>query len=73
MARLTKKTLSNTDKLRGETVIDRSTRISRQILEDEAEQRELKTSRLRKARLEKEAERASGEPAPTARGKSKKP
>ena len=61
MAKLTKKRLSNADKLRAETVIDRSTRIARQILKDEAEQRELKTARLRKARLEKEADSSMSE------------
>ncbi|WP_288940146.1 hypothetical protein [uncultured Roseovarius sp.] len=55
MAKLTKHSLFKEDKPRAETLIDRTTRAAREIVEDEAEQRELKTSLLRKARLEREA------------------
>ncbi|MDQ2091745.1 hypothetical protein [Marimonas arenosa] len=59
MAKLTKDMLFKADKPRAETLIDRTTRAARQILKDEAEQRELKTARLRKARLAKEADTPS--------------
>lgn len=38
-----------------ETAIDKTTRIVRGIIDEEAEQRQAKISRLRKARLEREA------------------
>lgn len=72
MAKLTKNKISNADNLRAETAIDRSTRISRQILEDEAELLELKTARLRKARLEKEAGSSRNEPEATSQGTREK-
>lgn len=55
MTKSKKSKMSKADDFRAETVIDRSTRISRQILKDEAEQHDLKKERLRKARLERDA------------------
>lgn len=72
MAKLTKNTLFKTDKPRAETLIDRTTRAAREILEGEAEQRELKTARLRKARLEREAGTPGTAPGATSKGARKK-
>ncbi|SFM25066.1 hypothetical protein [Shimia aestuarii] len=55
MTKLTKTTLFKPTPPRAETLMDKTTRIVRGILDDEAEQRENKTARLRKARLEREA------------------
>ena len=55
MTRLTKTTFFKPAPPRAETLMDKTTRIVRGIIDEEAEQRLLKTSRLRKARLEREA------------------
>ncbi|MGI3186553.1 hypothetical protein [Nioella aestuarii] len=55
MARQAKTSLFNTPGPRAETPMDKTTRAVRQILDDEAEKRSTKTSKLRKARLEREA------------------
>lgn len=58
MARLNKATLFKdlpTRTGRSETPIDKTTRAARDILEHEKEQRDVKTDRLRKARLAHEA------------------
>ena len=55
MTRRTKTTLFKPTPPRAETLMDKTTRIVRGIIDEEAEQRLLKTSRLRKARLEREA------------------
>ncbi len=55
MAKLTK---TSVFKARGpsvETQIDKTTRVVRKMVEEEAEQRHAKISRLRNARLEREA------------------
>lgn len=54
MTRLSKKTLFKTSVPRAETAMEKTTRLVRGILDDETERRELKTTRLRKARLERE-------------------
>jgi|TARA_R110002126_G_scaffold141920_1_gene287112 hypothetical protein len=54
-----------------ETALDKTTRIVRVINEDEAEVRQMKTLRLRKARFESE-ENLAGEPVTTASNTSKK-
>lgn len=64
MAKLTKDTLFKAAKPRAETLIDRTTRAAKQILEDEAEQRERKTARLRKARLERTGDLPGDAPKP---------
>lgn len=48
-------TLSKNEPPRTETVMDKITRAAMEIVDDETEQRQLKTERLRKARLEREA------------------
>ncbi|MEM8756125.1 MAG: hypothetical protein AAGF90_24495 [Pseudomonadota bacterium] len=54
-----------------ETLLDRTTRLAREILDDETERRKQKTERLREARLESEAARrdaaAKAEPKPAPR------
>ena len=60
MAKPTKITLFEDPKPKAETLMDKTTRAAREILDDESERREVKTARLRKARLEREA----GTPAP---------
>jgi len=72
MAKLSKHLLFNADKPSAETLIDRTTRAAREIVEDEAAQRELKTARLRKARLEREANTAHGAPKATSKEARKK-
>ncbi len=54
MARLSKTSLFKTAAPRAETAMEKTTRLVRGILDDEAEVRRLKTARLRKARLERE-------------------
>lgn len=71
MARLTKTTLFKPSKPRAETIMDKTSRAVREILDDETEQRQVKTARLRKARLEREAS-TSDEAAKTASGEARK-
>jgi hypothetical protein len=73
MAKLTKHSLFKEDKPRAETLIDRTTRAAREIVEDEAEQRDLKTARLRKARLEREANTSAKAPEAKSKGVRKAP
>ena len=49
---------------------DTTTSVARTIVEDEIKQREAKTARLKKLRLQREAETA--EPAPEAKGKARR-
>ncbi len=62
MAKPTKITLFKDPKPKAETLMDKTTRAVRQILDEETERREVKTARLRKARLEREA--SAPDPAP---------
>jgi len=62
MARLTKTTLFKDTPPRAETVMDKTSRVVKGILETEAEKREAKTQRLRKTRLEREAATSAQEP-----------
>jgi hypothetical protein len=55
MSKPTKETIFKASKTVAETNLDKTTRIVRQIAEDEAEKRRIKTARLRSARLEREA------------------
>lgn len=55
MAKHTKKSVFKEHFPRSETPMDKTTRVARQMVEDEAEQRRFKMTRLRKARLEREA------------------
>lgn len=55
MTNLTKNNLFKVYASKPETPLDKTTRVVRQMVDDEAEQRQTKIARLRNARLEKEA------------------
>lgn len=55
MAKLTKTTAFKAQTPKAETLLDKTTRIVRKIVDDEAEIRQTQIARLRKARLEREA------------------
>ncbi len=55
MAKPRKPDVFNAQVPRAETPMDKTTRIVRKIVDEEAEQRQAKNDRLRKARLEREA------------------
>ncbi|QIE47875.1 hypothetical protein G5B38_19830 (plasmid) [Pseudohalocynthiibacter aestuariivivens] len=55
MTKLTRTTLFTTPAPRPETPMDRTTRAVTEIIDAQTEKREIKTARLRKARLEREA------------------
>lgn len=55
MVKLTKETAFKAPSPRSETPIDKTTRIVREIIEEEGTQRKLKMERLRRSRLEREA------------------
>lgn len=57
MAKPTKNTLFKAYPPRAETLMDKTTRAAREILEEQSTLLEAKTARLRKARLEREAKR----------------
>ncbi|MGJ5621296.1 hypothetical protein [Sulfitobacter sp. MF3-043] len=67
MTRLTKTTLFKSTKPRAETPMDKTTRAVTEILGEETEKRRIKTDRLRKARLEREANTLAETPTPTAK------
>ncbi len=50
-----------------ETVMDKTTRAAWEILDEETERREVKTARLRKARLEREGGTPAPAPKPSGR------
>jgi hypothetical protein len=70
MAKLNKDTLFKAPQTRAETVMDKTTRVVREMLDTETEQREAKTQRLRKTRLEREAA-TPDDPKPTTRSRKK--
>ena len=55
MAKLTKKNVFKAYDAKPEDKMDKTTRVVRRIVDDDAEERQAKTTRLRNARLEKEA------------------
>lgn len=55
MAKLTKTSVFKTQGPNLETAMDKTTRIVRKMVEEESEKRQTKIDRLRKARLEREA------------------
>mgnify|MGYP000592622692 FL=1 len=55
MAKLTKVSVFKAYDSKPETAMDKTTRIARKMVDDEAEQRQAKMTRLRNARLEREA------------------
>ena len=55
MAKLTKTSVFKAYDSKPETAMDKTTRIAKKLVDDEAEQRQAKMNRLRNARLEREA------------------
>ncbi|SNT36578.1 hypothetical protein [Antarctobacter heliothermus] len=55
MTKLTKNTLFKVSDSKPETPMDKTTRVVRQMVDEETEQRVARNSRLRNARLEREA------------------
>jgi hypothetical protein len=55
MTKLTKNTLFKVYDSKPETPLDKTTRVVRQMVDEETEKRDAKNSRLRNARLEREA------------------
>ena len=72
MAKLNKDTLFKAPQSKAETVMDKTTRIVREMIDTETEQREAKTQRLRKTRLEREAQTPEEVPAPKANARARK-
>jgi hypothetical protein len=68
----TKTTLFNRPASRAETPMDKTTRIVREIQKEEMANADIKTARLRKARLEREANAAAKATAATVDTKRKK-
>ena len=73
MAKLTKTTAFKAHDARPETQMEKTTRIVMQMVDDEAEKRHLKNTRLRNARLEREANTPPAAPkaAPKAAGNAR--
>lgn len=67
MAKLTKKNVFKAYDSKPETAMDKTTRVVRQMVDEEAEQRQAKISRLRNTRLEREASMATETTAKAAR------
>lgn len=55
MSKPTKKNLSKVYDAKPETAMEKTTRVVRQMVDEDAEQRHAKNSRLRTARIEREA------------------
>ena len=55
MAKLTKTSVFKAQGSKAETPLDKTTRVVRKMVDEEAEQRQTKMNRLRNARLEREA------------------
>lgn len=73
MTKRARTTLFQTDVAKPETPMDKTTRVARKLMDDEAEQRNIKNTRLRNARLEREANSPAENPAKATRkpGRSK--
>lgn len=56
MSKLEKKNASKARGSYAETLMDKTTRVARKMVEEEAEERQAKNDRLRNARLEREAD-----------------
>ncbi|MFV2051324.1 hypothetical protein [Aliiroseovarius sp. YM-037] len=69
MTKRTKKTVFKESFLTRETPMDKTSRVVRKIIDDEAEQRQVKLDRLRNARLERKA----NTPTKAVAGAKKKP
>ncbi|GAA6191176.1 hypothetical protein NBRC116597_10950 [Phaeobacter sp. NW0010-22] len=59
MAKLTKSNVFNAHVPKAETAMDKTSRVVREMVTEEAEQRQLKNARLRKTRLERDAKTPS--------------
>ena len=57
MANLTKKNVFKACDAKPETKMDKTTRVVRKMVDEDAEERQAKITRLRNARLEREADR----------------
>lgn len=68
MAKMEKTTAFKTYKPRADTPMEKITRAAMKIINEETEQREVKTARLRKARLERDAVALVKATAPTTEG-----
>ncbi|RBW60433.1 hypothetical protein [Ruegeria sp. A3M17] len=55
MAKLKKATVFNAHVPKAETPMEKTTRVVREMVNEEAEQRQIKNARLRKTRLERDA------------------
>lgn len=55
MAKLTKDSVFKSEVPKAETTMDKTARIARKMVDDEADKRQVKMDRLRNARLEREA------------------
>ncbi|MFO8127401.1 hypothetical protein [Yoonia sp.] len=55
MAKLTKSTVFKANHSKPETTMDKTTRVVRKMVDEDAEKRQVKITRLRNARLEREA------------------
>lgn len=73
MAKFATTTLFKASTPRAETPMDKTTRAATEILNEETEQRKIKTKRLRKARLGREAGTPVEAPKATSNGAGKKP
>jgi len=67
MTKLTKNNLFKVYDTKPETPMDKTTRVVRQMVDEETEQRQAKVTRLRNTRLEREANTPSETTAKTAR------
>lgn len=72
MAKLTKDSVFKAQPSKPETPMDKTSRIVKKMIDDEADQRNVKIARLRKARLEREAS-TPATPAKPAKPARKKP
>lgn len=62
MSMLPKKSASKAQGSHTETLMDKTTRIARRMVEEEAEEQQAKNDRLRNARLEREADTPTKQP-----------
>jgi len=72
MVHPTRRTLFKTVAPRAQTLMDKISRAAMEIVNDETKQREIKTQRLRKTRLEREKSGVGDNVASAKRGRAKK-
>ena len=73
MTIMEKTTAFKTNKPRADTPMEKTTRAVKEIVDGETEQREVKTARLRKARLKREASMLAKKNPKSSKGTPKKP